>query len=44
MNNERYKLIPGIGIEDTQTSEIYVTLLEITHLLNQLNNRSKQSR
>ena len=34
MNNERYKLIPGIGIEDTETQEIYVTLIEIVHLLN----------
>ena len=36
MNKKRYTLIPGIGIEDTETGDIYITLLEITHLLNTL--------
>ena len=34
MSDKRFALVPGIGIEDTQTGDIYVTLLEIVHLLN----------
>lgn len=36
--NKRFKLIPGLGIEDTENDgDIYITLLEITGLLNRLN-------
>ena len=33
----RYKLTPGLGITDTETEDIYITMLEITGLLNRLN-------
>ena len=39
MTNPRYRLIPGLGIEDTETEDIYITMLEITGLLNRLNHQ-----
>ena len=41
----RFKLIPGLGIEDTENDgEIYITLLEITGLLNRLDLQLKELR
>lgn len=37
MTQKRYKHIPGLGIEDTKTDDIYITMLEITGLLNKQN-------
>ena len=41
MSDKRFALVPGIGIEDTRTGTIYVTLLEITHLLNTYEEKGK---
>ena len=41
----RFKLIPGLGIEDRENDgEIYITLLEITGLLNRLDMQLKETR
>ena len=41
--NKRFKLIPGLGIEDTENdNEVYITLLEITGLLNRLDHQLKE--
>ena len=40
--NKRFKLIPGLGIEDTETDDIYITMLEITGLLNRLNHELRE--
>lgn len=37
MTNHRYRLIPGLGIEDTETEDLYITMIEITGLINRLN-------
>ena len=42
MTAKRFKLIPGLGIEDTETDDIYITLLEITGLLNRLDTELKE--
>ena len=43
--NKRFKLIPGLGIEDTENDDdIYITLLEITGLLNRLDMELKELR
>ena len=42
MTNKRFKLIPGLGIEDQETDDIYITLLEITGLLNRLDKELKE--
>jgi len=39
---KRFKLIPGLGIEDTETDDIYITMLEITGLLNRLNHELRE--
>ena len=39
---KRFKLIPGLGIEDRETDDIYITLLEITGLLNRLDKQLKE--
>lgn len=39
---KRFKLIPGLGIEDTETDDIYITMLEITGLLNRLDTELKE--
>ena len=39
---KRFKLKPGLGIEDTETDDIYITMLEITGLLNRLNQQIKE--
>lgn len=43
VNSKRFKLIPGLGIEDTEhDDDIYITLLEITGLLNRLDMELKE--
>lgn len=42
MTEKRFKLKPGLGIEDTETDDIYITMLEITGLLNRLNQEIKE--
>ena len=42
MTAKRFKLIPGLGIEDKETDDIYITLLEITGLLNRLDTELKE--
>ena len=42
MTEKRFKLKPGLGIEDTETDDIYITMLEITGLLNRLNQQIKE--
>ena len=42
MTDKRFKLKPGLGIEDTETDDIYITMLEITGLLNRLNQEIKE--
>ena len=37
MTYNRYRLIPGLGIEDKETEDLYITMLEITGLINRLN-------
>ena len=38
MSEKRFKHIAGLGLEDTwNDGEIYITMLEITGLLNRLN-------
>ena len=45
MNNKRFRLIPGLGIEDTENdNEVYITLLEITGLLNRIDMQLKETR
>ena len=44
MTQKRYKHIPGLGIEDTETDDIYITMLEITGLLNRLNKELKEAK
>ena len=39
---KRFKLIPGLGIEDTETDDIYITMLEITGLPNRLNHELRE--
>ena len=39
---KRFKLIPGLGIEDRETDDIYITMLEITGLLNRLDTELKE--
>lgn len=41
---KRFKLIPGLGIEDTETDDIYITMLEITGLLNRLNQQIQEQK
>lgn len=41
--DKRFKLIPGLGIEDTENDgEIYITMLEIRGLLNRLDAELKE--
>ena len=42
MIKKRFKLIPGLGIEDTETDDLYITMLEITGLLNRLNHELRE--
>lgn len=42
MTEKRFKLKPGLGIEDTETDDIYITMLEITGLLNRLNHELRE--
>lgn len=42
MTEKRFKLKPGLGIEDTETDDIYITMVEITGLLNRLNQEIKE--
>ena len=42
MTDKRFKLKPGLGIEDTETDDIYITMVEITGLLNRLNQEIKE--
>ena len=44
VSERRFKLIPGLGIEDTEQDEVYITMIEITGLLNRLNMELKESR
>ena len=40
---ERFQLIPGHGIKDKETDDIYITMTEITGLLNRLNTQIKEN-
>ena len=40
--NKRFRLIPGLGIEDRETDDIYITMIEITGLLNRLDTELKE--
>ena len=42
MTKKRFELKPGLGIEDTETDDIYITMVEITGLLNRLNQEIKE--
>ena len=42
MTDKRFRLITGLGIEDKETDDIYITMLEITGLLNRLDKQLKE--